>query len=114
LEIGNRLESRPATQAKQIAAARRRTHTLQVRLRFRTARERSKMKYLLMAGLGLMSFAATLTVEPQEASAAVCAAGPYRAGCAGYRGAAVVRRPVAPARACRTVWSGGVRRTVCY
>lgn len=73
------------------------------------------MKYVLMAGLGLLTFAATFTVAPQEANAAVCAAGPYRAGCAGHRGAAVVRRPVAPVRrVCRTVWSRGVRRTVCY
>ena len=62
------------------------------------------MKYLLMAGLGVATFAATLTVEPREANAVVCAAGVYRAGC--------VRR-VAPARVCRTVWTGGVRRTVC-
>jgi hypothetical protein len=73
------------------------------------------MKYLLMAGLGLAAFAATLTVEPRAAEAAVCAAGPYRAGCAGYRGAAVVRRPVAPVRrVCRPVWTGGVRRIVCF
>jgi hypothetical protein len=72
------------------------------------------MKYMLMAVAGLLTFAATLTVEPREANAVVCAAGVYRAGCAGYRGAAVVRRPVAPRRVCRTVWSGGVRRTVCY
>jgi hypothetical protein len=71
------------------------------------------MKYLLMAGLGFAAFAATLTVSPREAEAAVCAAGPYRAGCATARGA-VVRRPVAPVRrVCRTVWRGGVRRTVC-
>ncbi len=70
------------------------------------------MKYMLMAGLGLMTFAATLTFEPSDANAVVCARGVYRAGCAGYRGAAVVRRPVG--RACRTVWTGGVRRTVCY
>lgn len=73
------------------------------------------MKYMLMAGAGLLTFAATLTIEPREANAVVCAAGVYRAGCAGYRGpAAVVTRPAAPGRVCRTVWSGGVRRTVCY
>ncbi len=73
------------------------------------------MKYVLMAGLGLLTFAATLTAAPEDANAVVCAAGRYRAGCAGYRGAAVVRRPVAPVRrVCRTVWRGGVRRTVCY
>jgi hypothetical protein len=31
----------------------------------------------------------------EAANAAVCAAGVHRAGCAGARGAAVVRRPVA-------------------
>ena len=73
------------------------------------------MKYLMMAGLGFAAFAASLTVLPGEAEAAVCAAGRYRAGCVGYRGAAVVRRPVAPVRrSCRTVWRGGVRRTVCF
>ncbi|WP_363348076.1 hypothetical protein [Methylocystis echinoides] len=71
------------------------------------------MRHLLMAGLAAATFAATLTIEPREAGAVVCAAGPYRAGCAGYRGAAVVRRPVAPARVCRTMWVRGVRRTVC-
>lgn len=72
------------------------------------------MKKLLLGGLAALTFAATLTMESGEANAVVCAAGPYRAGCAGYRGAAVVRRPVAPRRVCRTVWTGGVRRTVCY
>ncbi len=72
------------------------------------------MKNLLLAGLAAMTIAATLTIEPGEANAIVCGAGPYRAGCAGYRGAAVVRRPVAPGRVCRTVWTAGVRRTVCY
>lgn len=70
------------------------------------------MRKLLIAGLGVMTFAATLAVMPQEASAAACAVGRYHAGCVGYRGAAVVHR--APARVCRTVWTGRVRRTVCY
>jgi small ligand-binding sensory domain FIST len=50
------------------------------------------MKYLMIAVLllgGFVTFAAT-----KEASAVVCAAGVYRAGCVGVRGAAVVRRPV--------------------
>jgi hypothetical protein len=72
------------------------------------------MKYLLMAGLGFAAFAASLTFSTSEAEAAACVAGRYRAGCVGYRGAAVVRRPVAPVRRCRTVWRGGVRRTVCF
>lgn len=72
------------------------------------------MKHLWMAALAALTFASTLTLEPPEAQAVVCAAGRYGAGCAGYRGAAVVRRPVAPGRVCRTVWTAGVRRTVCY
>jgi hypothetical protein len=72
------------------------------------------MKYLLMAGLGCAAFAASLTFAPADAEAAVCAAGRYRAGCVTNRGSAVVRRPVAPVRrVCRTVWTGGVRRTIC-
>lgn len=71
------------------------------------------MKNFMLAGLGFAAFAATLTVEPREANAVVCARGVYRAGCVGPNGGAVVRR--APVRrACRTVWSGGVRRTVCF
>jgi hypothetical protein len=69
------------------------------------------MKHLLLAGLGVMTFAATLTFEPSEANAVVCARGVYRAGCVTRGGSAVVRRPVA--RVCRTVWVRGVRRTVC-
>lgn len=70
------------------------------------------MKFLMLAGLGLMTFAATLTFEPQEANAVVCARGVYRAGCVGPRGAVGVRRPVG--RVCRTVWVRGVRTTRCY
>ena len=70
------------------------------------------MKFLMLAGLGLMTFAATLTFEPQEANAVVCARGVYRAGCVGPNGAVGVRRaPVA--RACRTVWVRGVRTVRC-
>jgi hypothetical protein len=52
-----------------------------------------------------------MTIETNDANAVVCARGVYRAGCAGYRGAAVVRRPVAAA--CRTVWVNGVRVRRC-
>ncbi len=69
------------------------------------------MKFLTLAGLGLMTFAATLTFQPQEANAVVCARGVHRAGCVGPRGAAVVRAPAA--RVCRTVWVRGVRTTRC-
>jgi len=55
--------------------------------------------------LGLIFGAAT------EANAVTCAAGVYRAGCAGPRGAVVHRRPattiVAPARSC--YYRAGVR-----
>lgn len=70
------------------------------------------MKFLMLAGLGLMTFAATLSFEPSEANAAVCARGVYRAGCVGPRGAVGVRR--APVRTCRTVWVRGVRTTRCF
>ncbi len=75
------------------------------------------MKYLLLA-LGLVAGAATFA--PTEANAYVCAAGVYRAGCAGPRGAVVTRRYVAPRayvapryvaprRGCVWVWVNGVR-----
>jgi hypothetical protein len=48
-----------------------------------------------IAGVFLISLM-TMTVA-SEANAVVCARGVYRARCAGPHGAAVVRRPVAPA-----------------
>ncbi|MCC3244129.1 hypothetical protein LG047_02130 [Methylocystis sp. WRRC1] len=68
------------------------------------------MKYLALAGLGLLTFAATMTAQPDEANAVVCARGVYRAGCAGPRGAAVVRR----APVCRFVFINGVRVRRCF
>jgi hypothetical protein len=64
--------------------------------------------YLILAA-AFAAFAATMSV-PTDANAFVCARGVYRAGCAGYRGAVVVRRPVA---ACRFVWINGVRVRRC-
>jgi hypothetical protein len=55
------------------------------------------MKYLMIAVLLLGGFVALAATT--EANAVVCAAGVYRAGCAGVRGAAVVRRPVVRRRA---------------
>jgi hypothetical protein len=49
------------------------------------------MKHLIILLLLLGGFVALSTVESK---AVVCAAGVYRAGCVGVRGAAVVRRPV--------------------
>jgi hypothetical protein len=51
------------------------------------------MKALSLVFLGLLTFAAAWVTAPTEANAVVCARGVYRAGCAGYRGAVVVRRP---------------------
>jgi hypothetical protein len=56
--------------------------------------------------------ATTMTLKPEPASAAVCAAGVYRAGCVGPNGAVVVRRaPVACQY--RYVWVNGVRVRRC-
>jgi hypothetical protein len=68
------------------------------------------MRSLLLAGVTLLAFAAFMTFQSSTASAAVRADGVYRAGCAGPRGAVVVRKPVP---ACRTVWVNGVRVRRC-
>jgi hypothetical protein len=70
------------------------------------------MRSLLLIAAALLSFAATMTFESSDANAVVCARGPYRAGCAGYRGAVVVRKPVVAG--CRWVWVGGVKVRRCY
>lgn len=53
-----------------------------------------------------------MTFETSDANAVVCARGVHRAGCAGYRGAVVVRKPVVAG--CRWVWVGGVKVRRCY
>ncbi len=68
------------------------------------------MRYFVLIAAAALSFAATMTVQSTEANAVVCAAGVYRAGCAGYRGVAVVRKP---AVVCRTVWRNGVKVRRC-
>lgn len=70
------------------------------------------MRTFLMMVAAVLAFGTTMAFEATDANAVVCARGVYRAGCAGYRGAAVVRRPVAVA--CRTVWVNGVRVRRCY
>jgi hypothetical protein len=52
-----------------------------------------------------------MTFESTDANAVVCARGVHRAGCAGYRGAVVVRAPV---RHCRSVLVNGVYVRRCY
>jgi hypothetical protein len=69
------------------------------------------MRSFLLAATAMLAFAATMTFESTTASAVVCADGVVRAGCAGPRGAVVVRKPVA---ACRWVWVGGVKVRRCY
>ena len=64
----------------------------------------------LAAALAITTFAATMTIETREANAVVCAAGVVRAGCAGYRGAVVIRKP---AVVCRYVIVNGVRVRRC-
>jgi len=67
----------------------------------------SIMRAFLLIASAVLAFAATMTVETTDANAVVCARGVYRAGCAGHRGAVVVRRTPVVA-ACRTVLVNGV------
>jgi hypothetical protein len=69
------------------------------------------MRSFLLIAAAFLAFGASMTVESTDANAVVCARGVYRAGCAGYRGAVVVRRP--PVVACRWVWVGGVKVRRC-
>jgi hypothetical protein len=69
------------------------------------------MRSLLLIAAALIAFGATLTFEPTDAQAVVCARGVYRAGCAGPNGAVVVRNP---ARVCRSVLVNGVYVRRCY
>ena len=69
------------------------------------------MRSFLLIAVAVLSFAGTMTFATSDANAVVCARGVYRAGCAGYRGAVVVRRP--PVAACRYVWVNGVRVRRC-
>jgi hypothetical protein len=73
-------------------------------------RETNMRSFLLIAA-AVLSFSATMTFETTEANAVVCARGVVRAGCAGARGAVVVRKPVVAA--CRWVWVGGVKVRRC-
>jgi hypothetical protein len=49
------------------------------------------MKHVIIS---LLLLGGVVALIATEASAAVCAAGVYRAGCVGVRGAAMVHRPV--------------------
>jgi hypothetical protein len=69
------------------------------------------MRSILLIAAAVVAFAGTMVIESTDANAVVCARGVYRAGCAGARGAVVVRRP--PVVVCRTVWVNGVRVRRC-
>jgi hypothetical protein len=66
------------------------------------------MRSFLLIASAVLAFAATITIETTDANAVVCARGVHRAGCAGARGAVVVRRPVPVVAACRRVLVNGV------
>lgn len=68
------------------------------------------MRSILLIAAAVVAFAGTMVIESTDAIAVVCARGVYRAGCAGARGAVVVRRPPV---VCRTVWVNGVRVRRC-
>ncbi|CAN5402573.1 hypothetical protein BH10PSE11_BH10PSE11_01020 [soil metagenome] len=68
------------------------------------------MRSILLIAAAVVAFAGTMVIESTDANAVVCARGVYRAGCAGARGAVVVRRPPV---VCRTVWVNGVRVRRC-
>jgi hypothetical protein len=70
------------------------------------------MRPLHLASAAVLAFAAFMMLQSGIASAAVCADGAYRAGCAGPRGAVVVRKPVA-LPVCRWVWVDGVKVKRC-
>jgi hypothetical protein len=68
------------------------------------------LRSFLLIASAIVAFGATMTFESTDANAVVCARGVYRAGCAGARGAVVVRKP---AVVCRTVIVNGVRVRRC-
>ena len=68
------------------------------------------MRSFLLIAAALLAFGTTMTVESTDANAVVCARGVVRAGCAGTRGAVVVRKP---AVVCRTVIVNGVKVRRC-
>ena len=69
------------------------------------------MRLLLLVVTALLVFGTTISIEPTDASAVVCARAVYRAGCAGPHGAVVLRHP---ARVCRSVLVNGVYVRRCY
>jgi hypothetical protein len=74
------------------------------------------MRAFLLIAAAALALGATIAFTSTDANAVVCARGVYHAGCAGYRGAAVVHRPYVPyaRRVCRSVLVNGVYVRRCY
>lgn len=70
------------------------------------------MRTFLLMTAAALSFAGATSFGASDANAAVCADGVYRAGCAGPRGAVVVRKPP-PTVTCNWVWINGVKVRRC-
>ena len=68
------------------------------------------MRSFLIIASVLFAFGVTMTIGSRTASAVVCADGVVRAGCAGPRGAVVVRKPV---KVCKTTIVNGVKVRRC-
>jgi hypothetical protein len=68
------------------------------------------LRSFLLIASAIVAFGVTMTFESTKANAVVCADGVVRAGCAGPRGAVVVRKPV---KVCKTTWVNGVRVRRC-
>lgn len=68
------------------------------------------MRSVLIIASALLAFGATMPLQSTPASAVVCADGVVRAGCAGPRGAVVVRKPV---KVCKTTIVNGVKVRRC-
>ncbi len=71
------------------------------------------MRLFILAAAAALSFTAVMTFESSTASAVVCADGVVRAGCAGPRGAVVVRKPKPVVVTCKTVWVNGAKVRRC-
>ena len=68
------------------------------------------MRSFLLIAAAVFAFGRHHDFETTDANAVVCADGVVRAGCAGPRGAVVVRKP---AMVCRTVMVDGVKVRRC-
>jgi hypothetical protein len=82
----------------------------QRKFRYLNLNRETNMRSFLLIAAAALSFSATMTFETSEANAVVCARGVVRAGCAGARGAVVVRKP---AVVCKTVVVNGVKVRRC-